>query len=73
MAAIHIPSLHSLKALLLHKGNILSSIPVACAIHKKETYENMKEILSCMNYKTYQWHICSNLKIITTLMGLQKS
>jgi hypothetical protein len=56
--------------LLLHEGNILPSIPVACAIHKKETYENMKEILSCMNYKTYHWYICSNLKV---LMGLQKS
>jgi hypothetical protein len=58
--------MHSLKA-LLHKGNILPSIPVACAIHKKEMYKNMKEILSCMNYKTYQWHICINLKVITTL------
>ena len=66
-------SVHNLKALLLHEGNILPSIPVACAIHKKETYENVKEILNCMNYKTYQWHICSNLKIVTTLMGLQKS
>jgi hypothetical protein len=73
MAAIHKLFLHSLKALLLHEGNILPSIPVACAIHKKETYENMKEILSCMNYKIYQWHICSNLKVITILMGLQKS
>jgi len=33
----------------------------------------MKEILSCMNYSTYQWHICSNFKVITTLMGLQKT
>jgi hypothetical protein len=45
-------SMHSLKLVLLHKGNILPSIPVAYAVHKKETYENMKEILSCMNYTT---------------------
>jgi hypothetical protein len=64
--------MHSLKAVLLHKGNILPSIPLACAIHKKETYESMKEILSRMNYKTYQWHICGDLMVIAILMGLQK-
>jgi hypothetical protein len=42
-------SMHSLKAVLLHKGNKLPSIPVACAVHKKETYENVKEIVSCVN------------------------
>jgi len=66
-------SMFSLKVLLLHEGNILPSIPVAYAIHKKDMCENVKEILSCMNYMTYQWHICSNLKVVTTLMGLQKS
>jgi hypothetical protein len=64
--------MHSLKAVLLHKGNILPSIPVAYAIHKQETYENVKELLSCMNYKTYQWHSCGDLKVIAILMGLQK-
>jgi hypothetical protein len=48
------PSMHSLKAVLLHKGNKLFSVPVACAVHKKETYENRKEILSCVNYKTFE-------------------
>jgi hypothetical protein len=38
-------SMHSLKA-VLHKGNVLPSIPVACALHKKETYANTKEVLS---------------------------
>jgi hypothetical protein len=65
-------SMHSLKTVLLHKGNVLPSIPVAYAIYKKETYENMKEIFSCGNYKTYQWHIYSDLKVIAILMGLKK-
>jgi hypothetical protein len=65
-------SMHGLKAVLLHKGNILPSIPVTYAIHKQETYENMKEILSCMNYKTYKWHICCDLKVNAIFMGLQK-
>jgi hypothetical protein len=42
-------SMHNLKAVLLHKGNILPSIPVACAVHMKTTYEDMKEILSFVN------------------------
>jgi hypothetical protein len=25
-----------------------------------------------VNYKAYQWHICSDLKVIAVLMGLQK-
>jgi hypothetical protein len=28
-------SMHSLKAVLLHKGNVLPSIPVAYAVHKQ--------------------------------------
>jgi hypothetical protein len=63
---------HSLKAVLLHKGNVLPSIPVACAIHKQETYKHMKEILSCMNYRTYKWHICGDFKVTAILMGLRK-
>jgi hypothetical protein len=65
-------SMNSLKAVLLHKGNVLPSIPVAYAIHKRETYEHMKEILSCVNYKAYQLRICGDLKVIAILMGLQK-
>jgi hypothetical protein len=46
--------MHCLKAVLLDKGNILPSIPAACTIHKKEIYENEKEIPSCVSYKEYQ-------------------
>ena len=31
----------SLKAVLLHNGNIHPSIPTARSVHMKETYENM--------------------------------
>jgi hypothetical protein len=65
-------SMHSLKPVLLHKCNILPTIPVAYVIHKLETHANMKEILSCVNYKTYQWRICSDLKETAILMGLQE-
>ena len=65
-------SMHCLKAMLLNKGNTLPSIPVAHTNHKKEKYDNVKEILSCVNYKTFQWHICGDLKASAILMGLQK-
>jgi hypothetical protein len=44
------PYLRSLRAVLLHEGNMLLSIPVAYTIYKEETYKNMKEIFSCVNY-----------------------
>jgi hypothetical protein len=65
-------SMHTLKTVLLHKGNALPSIPVACANHKKETNKNMRELLSCVNYKTYKWRICGDLNVTAILMGLQK-
>jgi len=61
-------SILSLKALLLSKGNLLPSIPFASPVHKKEAYENKKDILSCMKYKQYHWHICSDLNVIAILM-----
>jgi hypothetical protein len=29
----------------------------------------MKDILSCVTYRTYQWHIFSDLNVIAMLMG----
>jgi hypothetical protein len=63
-------SMHSLKAVLLHRNNVLPSIPIACAVHKAEIYENTKEIISCLNYKTNHWKIRGNWKPSATLMGL---
>jgi hypothetical protein len=41
----------SLKALLLHNGNVLPLIPVGYAVNMKESYNNMKLLLNCVNYK----------------------
>jgi len=40
----------SLKAVLLHIGNILPSIPVGHSMHNKESYENMKILMDAINY-----------------------
>ena len=55
----------SLKAVLLHNGNVLPSIPVAHAFGIKESDDSMKQLLQ------YKWNICPDLKVIALLLGLQ--
>ena len=60
----------SLKAVLLHNKNILPSIPVGYAAHMKETYENMKNLLQCINYKQYRWQLYGDFKVICNTAGI---
>ena len=61
----------SLKAVLLHNGNIKPSIPVGYSILRKETYNTMKILLDLLEYPKYTWKICSDLKVVFLLLGLQ--
>jgi len=61
----------SLKAVLLHNGNHYPSIPIAYAAQMKETYENMKFLLTMIQYEKYSWYICADLKVIAIVLGLQ--
>jgi len=61
----------SLKAVLLHNGNVLPSIPVAHAFGIKESDDSMKQLLQYIKYDTYKWNICPDLKVIALLLGLQ--
>lgn len=67
MEVIHIRS-SSLKAVLLHNGNRLPSIPVGHAVHMKETYENMKALLHSIQYAKVEnlWR-----SVIAALLGMQ--
>lgn len=60
-----------LKAVLLHNGNILPSIPVGHAVQMKETYDNKKELFRCVNYDQHQWQLCGELKVVALFLDLQ--
>jgi hypothetical protein len=40
----------SLKAVLLHNGNTLPSIPIGHSVYNKESYENIKILMEAINY-----------------------
>jgi hypothetical protein len=60
----------SLKAVLLHNGNALPSIPIGHSVHNKESYKNMKILMEAINYNKFKWQICGDLKVIALLLGL---
>jgi len=59
----------SLKAGLLHNGNVLPSIPVAHAFRVKESVNCIRHLLQYIKYDTYKWNICADLKVIALLLG----
>jgi hypothetical protein len=64
-------SKRSLKAVLLHNGNIQPSIPLAHSVHLKESYQNMVILMNAIKYDTHNWKICGDLKVIGLLLGMQ--
>lgn len=61
----------SVKAVLLHNGNEKPSIPVAYAVNIKESYDTMKDVLSLIQYRRFNFQIVADYKVIAFLMGLQ--
>ena len=61
----------SLKVVLLYNGNTKPSIPLAYSRTMRETYENIKIVLSSIQYEKHDWLICADLKMLAILLGLQ--
>lgn len=61
----------SLKAVLLHFGNVKPSIPIGHAVNTKESYKTMVELLKCINYEKHNWKVCADLKVVGMLRGMQ--
>ena len=80
MACIYVPtewrlfidsSKASLKCVLLHNGNRYASIPIGHCVHLKETYENMKLLLTKIKYNERKWMLCGDLKVLIMLLSQQ--
>ena len=65
-------STKSLKAVLLHNGNIYSSILLAYSLQMKEDYENVKQLLIKINYAQFKWYVCGDFKMLGVLLGLRR-
>ena len=61
----------SLKAVLLHNGNIKLSVPIAHSVLLKESYESSEILFDAIQYNKCKWYLCGDLKIIGILMGMQ--
>ena len=62
----------SIKCVLLHNGNRYASIPIGHSVHLKETYENMKLLLTKIKYDEHKWMLCGDLKVLSMLLGQQE-
>ena len=63
-------SKHSLKAVLLHNGIEYPSIPIAHATNIKKCYAVIILLLEKINYKSYEWSMCGDFKVIGIFLGL---
>ena len=61
----------NLKCVLLQNGNRYASIPIGPSVYLKETYENMKLLLTKIKYDEHQWIVRGDLKVLSMLLGQQ--
>ena len=58
----------TLKCVLLHNGNRYASVPVDHFVHLKETYENIKIVITKIKYFDHIWLICGDLKVLCMVL-----
>ena len=61
----------SIKFVLVYNGNTLPSVPIAYTTTMKKSYENLKAILTSLQYDGLNWNICADFKVVAMLNGLQ--
>ena len=49
----------------------MPSDPVGYAVQMKETYNNIRQLLVCIEYHQHLWQLCSDLQVVALVMGLQ--
>ena len=54
----------SLKAVLLHSGNLFASIPLAHSTQMKKTYEYIEIMLTKLKYEEHGWKVCVDIKFL---------
>ena len=64
-------SKQSLKAVLLHNGNVYPSIPITHSVWMKEDRESVKILLELIRYNNHNWDVCGDFKMIAFFGGLQ--
>ena len=64
-------SKRSFKAILLHNGNKYASIPIAHSVTLEEKYENLAYVLNKIKYHDHKWLICTDIKLVTIMLGQQ--
>ena len=47
------------------------SVPLALAANMKESYESTKLLLGKIKYDEFKWKLCSDLKVVALLLGMQ--
>ena len=53
-------SKRSLKAALLHNGNVYPSIPIAHSVQMKEDRESVKILLELIQCNDHNWDVCGD-------------
>ncbi|GBN63632.1 hypothetical protein AVEN_108940-1 [Araneus ventricosus] len=61
----------NLKAGLLHNGSKYASVPLELSAYLKECYGKLASILTELKYKDSGWTVCSDLKVISMVLGQQ--
>jgi hypothetical protein len=58
-----------LKAVILHNCYNYASLPIGHSVHLKESYENLKLVLTKVGYTAHDWMVCGDPKVFCMLLG----